>query len=496
MINFMKQRKLALTFSILLIIGAVALLFVRGLNFGIDFTGGISVELRNAEKIDISQVRTALAGSALNGATMQYLSDEKNMLIRLSGDAQGSENAQAVSQLKEVIAQLYPDIEYRNVDYVGPQVGRELITSGALSLGLAFAAMMIYIWLRFEWHFGLGALLALIHDVVLTLGLFAVAGLEFNLTSVMALLTIIGYSINDSVVIFDRIRENMRKYKKLPLSDVINKSINETLSRTLITAGTTLGALLALALLGGPVLFGFSVALLFGVTIGTYSSIYIAAPILLMLGFSREEERTETPGIKNITVIILVATLVAGCTAKPVYEVHYEFIPPKTEAGLACTERAAQTKRQCISGCAARYDACIARADSGVEKAYNEEYQRYAGRLREYQREMELHHYKYKERDEEREYLEKRRSEEKARCKHEGQCQEYTEVKDKLWRLPSTPEPPDEPDEPTRTSVRAQLRSACNNDCGCEHQFNVDYVACGGQVTPYNMCVLNCEQVK
>lgn len=292
-INFLGKKWIAFVLSIGLILATAAILLLQGLNFGIDFTGGIVIEIRTSEPVDLATIRTVLANASLGEVALQKFGTENDIMIRL-GQQSGDTNArmQAVAEVKTLLSNNLPtEIDYRKVDFVGPQVGRELIQAGALSLGLAFAAIMLYIWFRFEWQFGIGAIAALLHDVVLTLGLFSFLKLEFNLTSIAAILTIIGYSINDSVVIYDRIRENLRKYKKKPLEEVLNQSINDTLSRTILTAGTTIAALGALVILGGHVIYGFSLAVLFGVIIGTYSSIYIAAPLLIFMQLRREGEQ-------------------------------------------------------------------------------------------------------------------------------------------------------------------------------------------------------------
>ena len=285
-INFMGKRWLAFVFSIILVLSSIALPFVQGLNFGIDFSGGIVIEIRTSESADLAVMRNALGNKNLGEVALQHFGADQDVMIRVQspeGNAEGQ--AKIIETIKQTLAESFPsiDIDYRKVDYVGAQVGSELIKAGALAMLLAFAAIMMYIWIRFEWQFGVGALVALVHDAVLTVGFFNVLGLEFNLTSVAAILTIIGYSINDSVVIYDRIRENLRKYKKMELAELINISLNETLSRTIITAGTTLVAILALVIWGGEVIHSFSLAMFFGVVIGTYSSIYIAAPLLIYM---------------------------------------------------------------------------------------------------------------------------------------------------------------------------------------------------------------------
>lgn len=288
-INFMKQKWAAFALSIILIMVSFTVVMVNGLNFGIDFTGGIVVELRTEEKVDLGNLRSLLNNADIGEVALQNFGSENDIMVRLGSQGNGDEQMKTVETVKTIISDnIATQVDYRKVDFVGPQVGRELIEAGALSLILAFAAIMIYIWLRFEWQFGIGAIAALIHDTILTIGLFGFTQIEFNLTSIAAILTIIGYSINDSVVIYDRIRENLRKYKKMALEDLLNTSINDTLSRTIITGGTTIIAIAALVWLGGSVIKGFSITVLFGIIVGTYSSIYISAPLLIFMNIRKK----------------------------------------------------------------------------------------------------------------------------------------------------------------------------------------------------------------
>lgn len=296
--DFINKRKVAYIASGLLFALTLVMLLTRGLNFGIDFSGGIAVEIRTENEVPLQELRSTLNRPEFGEVSLQHLDNPTDILIRLT-PASDEEDAQikAVETLKSILQETFADkVDYRKVDYVGPQVGSELIQAGALSLGLAFLAILVYVWLRFEWQFGVGAIIALIHDGLLTLGLFSLLGLEFNLTSIAAILTVIGYSINDSVVIYDRIRENMRRYKKMPMDELINLSLNNTLSRTILTGGSTIAALLALVLFGGDVIFGFSLAVMFGVIIGTYSSIFVAAPVLLFFNVrNMAAAKSETP---------------------------------------------------------------------------------------------------------------------------------------------------------------------------------------------------------
>ena len=282
-IPFMRYRWTGFVLSLVLIIATCALIATRGLNFGIDFTGGILIEIRTEAATDLSLLREALDKDAYGEVSLQHFGNERDILIRLEGNS-NVEQAEIVEKAKaDLQSSLTGTVEFRRVDYVGPTVGSEMIESGALALGFAFLGMLLYIWFRFEWQFGIGALVALVHDSILILGFFALSGTEFGLSSIAAILTVIGYSINDSVVIYDRIRENMRKHSKKELITIIDMSLNQTLSRTILTAVTTLLASGALAYLGGEIINGFAMALCVGVAVGTYSSIYIAAPVLTYL---------------------------------------------------------------------------------------------------------------------------------------------------------------------------------------------------------------------
>ena len=298
---FITRRKLFFTFSILLILGSLGTLVSKGLNYGIDFKGGIMIEIKTPQAADIGSMRQTLGSLGLGEITLQEFGEPNDVLIHIQRQ-QGDEKAQmaAVGKIKSVLGE---KVEYRRTEFVGPKVSDELFWDGILAVSLAIGAILVYIWFRFEWQFGLGAVFALSHDVISTIGIFSLLGLEFNLTTVAAVLTIAGYSINDTVVVFDRVRENLRKYKKMPLPELLNNSINETLSRTVITSVTTLLALLSLYFLGGTVIRDFSFAMIWGVLIGTYSSICLAVPLLLYMKVNRtgalvgekSEEASETP---------------------------------------------------------------------------------------------------------------------------------------------------------------------------------------------------------
>ena len=287
-IPFVGFKKVAFIVSFALIVSSMLALAGFGLNFGIDFRGGILMEVRSEDKINIMTMRDKLADLKLGEVNIQEFGKETDALIRIQKQ-EGAEKEQLVA-INKVKSALGVEIEYRRTEFVGPTVGEELKEAGLLAIGLALLAILIYIWLRFEWQFGVGALVALTHDIITTVGLFSLLQYEFNLATVAAILTIAGYSINDTVVVYDRVRENLRKYKRLELADVFNMSINETLSRTTMTSVTTLLALFAIFFFGGAVLADFALAMIWGVCIGTYSSIFIAVPLLLYVNLKRGGE--------------------------------------------------------------------------------------------------------------------------------------------------------------------------------------------------------------
>ncbi len=294
-VGFMGRRRLAFGLSLVAVVISIALFAVRGLNYGIDFRGGILIEIATPTAIDIGAMRDSLGGLGLGEVSLQEFGAPEDVLIRIEKQ-EGGEAAQlmAIAAVKERLAEdVGGAIDYRRTEFVGPKVGRELIIAGIKAVVFSLIAMMIYIWFRFEWQFSVGAVAALVHDVVLTIGMFAATGLEFNLATVAAILLIVGYSLNDTVVVYDRIRENLRKYKKTALVDLLDRSINDTLSRTVMTSVTTLLALLALYFLGGQVIADFSLAMIWGVIVGTYSSVFIAAPILIALDIRRAGQTTE-----------------------------------------------------------------------------------------------------------------------------------------------------------------------------------------------------------
>jgi preprotein translocase subunit SecF len=280
--DFMGRRWAGFIISAILTVGALGLVATKGLNLGIDFTGGILMEVHTEQEADLGSMREALSGGEFGEVSLQNSGSVNDVMIRIQV-SEDEGQAKTVEQVREILLEVQPGVEFRKTDYVGPTVGRELMQNGIIATILSFAAIMVYVWFRFEWQYGTGAILALLHDTIMVIGFFAVTRYEFGLTAIAAVLTIIGYSINDSVVIYDRIRENLRRFKKKDVSDLLNISINETLSRTILTASTTLLASLALFIFGGDVIRGFSGAMVFGVIVGTYSSIYISAPALLYL---------------------------------------------------------------------------------------------------------------------------------------------------------------------------------------------------------------------
>jgi preprotein translocase subunit SecF len=281
---FMRYSMVALCCSVLLMLATVGLLATRGLNLGIDFAGGILLEIHTASPADLAQLRAVLNNPEYGAVSLQQFGNAHDVLIRASGNPQSQQSVTVEAMKQQLVQQVGEgNIEFRRIDYVGATVGSEMLHNGIWALVIAFAAMLCYIWMRFEWQFGVGGLLALFHDAVLTIGFYSLMGYEFGLTAIAALLTVIGYSINDSVVIYDRIRDIVRKSKSKTLSEVIDIALNQTLSRTLLTGVTTLLAAGALGVLGGEAIRSFAFALCFGVLIGTYSSLYISAPVLLYL---------------------------------------------------------------------------------------------------------------------------------------------------------------------------------------------------------------------
>jgi preprotein translocase subunit SecF len=292
-IGFIRHRTVAMALSALLVVGSIVVFLGNGLNFGIDFRGGTLIEASSESAVDLAELRGRLGALDLGEVQIQEFGKETDVLIRIAEKEGATDASNNLSAVERVRAELSSDFDVRRVEIVGPQVSAELIQTGVMAVLAAIASMLIYIWFRFEWQFSVGAVLALVHDVALTIGLFALLQLDFNLSILAAILTIVGYSMNDTVVVYDRVRENLRKYKKMNLAELLNIAINETLSRTVMTSVTTMLALLALYILGGEVIRGFTFAMIWGVIVGTYSSIFIASPLLMLLGVKRDWSGTQ-----------------------------------------------------------------------------------------------------------------------------------------------------------------------------------------------------------
>jgi len=294
-INFVSKFKKANIFSLIIFILSIIFIFFKGLNYGIDFKGGTLIELRTDTSINATVIRDSLKSMDLGDINVKKFGKEGDYLIKV--EQKNINNSNLIPKIKKTLADnLNADVDFRRVENVGPKVSSELLESSIIAISLALAAMLFYIWIRFEWQFSIGSIIALFHDVIITLGIFSILSLEINLSIIAAVLTIVGYSMNDTVVIYDRIRENLLKYTKISISDISNLSINETLSRTIITSITTLLALISIYILGGEILRGFSFAMILGVIIGTYSSMFVASPILKFFKVSyktleKEEEK-------------------------------------------------------------------------------------------------------------------------------------------------------------------------------------------------------------
>ncbi|MEP3441747.1 MAG: protein translocase subunit SecF [Sulfitobacter sp.] len=293
--DFFSRWKLWLGISAIMVIVASASFLVQGLNYGIDFRGGTTIRTESPLPVDVAEYRDSMAGLELGDINItevfdpQFREDQHVAMIRIQAqDEQEAVSADTIDAVEAALQVVRPEIKFISVESVGPKVSGELINTAILAVTLAIGAVLIYIWLRFEWQFAAGAVLALVHDVVLTIGVFSELQIRFDLAIIAALLTIVGYSLNDTVVVFDRVRENLRKFKKRPLKEVLNISINETLSRTFMTSFTTLLALIALFVLGGDVIRGFVFAMIWGVIVGTYSSIFVASAALLYFGVKRD----------------------------------------------------------------------------------------------------------------------------------------------------------------------------------------------------------------
>lgn len=294
-LNFIGRRNLFLAIAALLTVGSILATLVLGLNFGVDFRGGLLIEARMGQPADLGELRARLGTLNLGEVTLQQFGEPTDVLINLSGKEEDQAGQQAA--VAAVTAALGEGVEIRRQEYVGPKVGDELKADGALATILAMIGIAIYVWVRFEWQFGVAALVSLLHDVLTTVGFFAVTQLEFNLSTLAAVLTIAGYSINDTVVIFDRVREMLRRYKKMELNELLNRAVNTTFSRTLLTSVSTLLALVALFVFGGEVIRGFTAGLIWGIALGTFSSFGLAVPLLSYMKLRRGDDKEKTEGV-------------------------------------------------------------------------------------------------------------------------------------------------------------------------------------------------------
>jgi preprotein translocase subunit SecF len=288
--DFMRLHKLMIGISAAGMIGTLILLFTVGLNLGTDFAGGILIEAETPKAQQLSVLRDSLQAANLGSVNLQQFGEGNRVLIRVGQQGASEDQKQTIDRIKATVGD---DAVYRRIEYVGPQVGKELVNKGIWAIILSSVGILIYVMIRFKWQFGLSSVVALLHDTLLTIGLFAVTRVEFDLSTLAAVLMIGGYSINDTVVVFDRVREMMQKYRKMPLPELFNMSINATLSRTVLTGGTAILALIALYFLGGTVIQGFVGALIWGIVVGTYSSVFVATPLLLYLGLKQEHQQRQ-----------------------------------------------------------------------------------------------------------------------------------------------------------------------------------------------------------
>ncbi len=355
-IPFLRLRRGFFIFSATLIVLSIVLLFAKGLNFGIDFEGGILIEVGTEQKADIAGMRATLGDLGLGEVSLQEFGNETDVLIRVErqpGDAEAQQAA--ITIVRNALEKSFGSgLTYRRTEFVGPKVGAELIQAGIIAMVLSIALMLVYIWFRFELPFAIGAIIALMHDVILTLGMFALFGLEFNLAIVAAILLIVGYSMNDTVVVYDRVRENLRKYKKMPLIELLNVSVNDTLSRTVMTSLTTLLALAALLIFGGEVIRDFTIAMIWGVVVGTYSSVFIAAAALMTVkpgtgtnvvasGFAAAERTKSKDGIEDDAALQRFASLPAPDDEDG--DEDEDGAPPEPDAGGSRANRRASSSR-------------------------------------------------------------------------------------------------------------------------------------------------------
>lgn len=298
-IDFMSWHKAGFVLSTIIVLATVFFMFTKGLNFGIDFTGGLLIEVKTPAAMQVEDVRGKLQDLSAGTPVIQEFGDD-TFMIKIPG--READEGMQKKMSAEVQTALGDAVEFRRVEYVGPQVGKELIGTGIKAFVYSMLGIMLYIWVRYEWQFGVAAVASLAHDVIATLLFFILTGIEFDLSTVAAVLLVAGYSVNDTVIVFDRIREMLRKYRKKPLKDVINMAVNETMSRTLITSSTTLAVMIVLAIFGGAVIQGFIYAMIVGILIGTFSSIYVSAPLLLYMGIRREAAAADSAEEEGDTV--------------------------------------------------------------------------------------------------------------------------------------------------------------------------------------------------
>lgn len=297
--DFVRQRYVAFFVTAVMIFGSIGLVAVKGLNYGIDFSGGIMMEIKTPQVPDLTKMREQLNGLELGDISIQEFGEPQNLMLRIPEQKGGAENQKtAIEKIKTSLNAMFvtgddktATVEYRRSEYVGPQVGEELKKSGVMAFMLTIVGIMVYIWYRFEWQYGVAAIFSLVHDTTAVIGLFSLLWMHFDLGTLAAVLLVAGYSTNDTVIVFDRVRENRRKYKKMSMRDIVNMSVNQTLSRTLATSFTTLLSLIALWLFGGEVIRDFATAMIFGIVVGTYSSIYVASSSLLYLPFPHDDKR-------------------------------------------------------------------------------------------------------------------------------------------------------------------------------------------------------------
>lgn len=302
--DFMGKRYLTFAVSLFLVFGSLALVMTKGLNFGVDFTGGTLIEIKAPVVPNLDQMRKDLNQLGLGAISLQEFGDPQNILIRMAAHKDETPEAQAaaVEKVKAALSSEFDGVapDYRRVEYVGPQVGGELIRTGLLAMALSILGVLIYVASRFEWQFGIACVMAVARDAIITVGFFALTGWEFDLATMGAVLLVAGYSLNDTIVVFDRVRENMRKFKKMPMFDLCNLSVNQTLSRSLMTSFTTLLALSALAIFGGQVIRGFTCALIVGIVVGTFSSTFVAAATLLSLGIRKQSGASDETAAESV----------------------------------------------------------------------------------------------------------------------------------------------------------------------------------------------------